>query len=140
MLPLRLVIDTNVIVSAALKPESLQHTTFLIAITKPCRLYVSQPILEEYADVLSRAELGIRKGNRLQLIQLIKNHSHMVAPTRRLEVARDPDDNMFLECADAAGADYLVTGNQKHFPAFWKKTKIITSREFIGLAAPHLIK
>jgi uncharacterized protein len=140
MLPLRLVIDTNVIVSAALKPESLQRTTFLIAVTRPSRLYVSRPILEEYEDVLSRPELGIRKGIRLQLIQLIKNHSHMVAPTRRLEVAGDPDDNMFLECADAAGADYLITGNQKHFPTFWKKTKIITSRQFIGLAAPHLIK
>jgi putative PIN family toxin of toxin-antitoxin system len=140
MLSLRLVIDTNVIVSAALKPESLQRTTFLIAITKPCRLYVSEPILEEYDDVLSRPELGIRKGIRLQMLQLIKNHSHAVAPTRQLAVAGDPDDNMFLECADAAGADYLITGNQKHFPAFWKKTKIITSREFIGLAAPHLIQ
>ena len=140
MLPLRLVIDTDVIVSAALKPESLQRTTFLIAVTKPSRLYVSRPILEEYGDVLSRPELGIRKGIRPQLIQLIKNHSHMVSPTRRLEVAGDPDDNMFLECADSAGADYLITGNQKHFPAFWKKTKIITARQFISLAAPHLIK
>ena len=140
MLPLRLVIDTNVIVSAALKPESLQRTTLLIAITKPCRLYVSPSILEEYGEVLSRRELGIRKGVRLQLLQLMKNQSHMVAPARRLEVTVDPDDNMFLECADAAGADYLITGNQKHFPAFWKKTKIITSREFIGLAAPHLIQ
>jgi putative PIN family toxin of toxin-antitoxin system len=140
MLPLRLVIDTNVLVSAALKPESLQRTTLLLAITKPARLYVSRPILEEYADVLSRPELHIRKGLRLQLLQLIKNHCHIVVPLRRLEVASDPDDDMFLECADKAGADYLVTGNQKHFPIFWKKTKIITPREFIGLAAPHLIK
>jgi len=49
MLPLRLVIDTNVIVSAALKPEGLQHTTVLLAITKHTRLYVSQLILDEYA-------------------------------------------------------------------------------------------
>jgi putative PIN family toxin of toxin-antitoxin system len=140
MLPLRLVIDTNVLVSAALKPESLQRTALVLAITKPARFYVSRPILEEYADVLSRHELGIRKGVRQQLLQLIKNHSHIVAPSRRLEVAGDPDDNMFIECADAAQADYLVTGNQKHFPRFWKKTKIITTREFITLAAPHLIK
>jgi predicted nucleic acid-binding protein len=45
-----------------------------------------------------------------------------------------------VECADAARADYLITGNRKHFPAFWKSTKIITSREFIGIAAPHLIR
>jgi predicted nucleic acid-binding protein len=35
MLPLRLVIDTNVLISAALKPEGLQRTTFLLAATKP---------------------------------------------------------------------------------------------------------
>jgi len=100
---------------------------------------VSRPILEEYSEVLGRRELRIRKGLRQQVLQLIKN-SYTVVPTRRLHVTSDPDDNMFLECADAARADYLVTGNQKHFPRFWKKTKIITTREFISLTAPHLIK
>ena len=140
MLPLRLVIDTNILISAAIKPAGLQRTVLLLAITRPARLYVSRPILEEYSEVLGRPELRIRKGLRQQLLQLIKNHSYTVVPTRRLDVTSDPDDTMFLECADAARADYLVTGNQKHFPRFWKKTKIITTREFIGLTAPHLIK
>ena len=140
MLPLRLVIDTNILISAAIKPAGLQRTVLLLAITRPARLYVSRPILEEYSEVLGRRELRIRKGLRQQLLQLIKNHSYTVVPTRRLDVTSDPDDNMFLECADAARADYLVTGNQKHFPRFWKKTKIITTREFISLTAPHLIK
>jgi putative PIN family toxin of toxin-antitoxin system len=140
MLPLRLVIDTNVLVSAAIKPAGLQRTVFLIAISKPARLYVSHPILEEYSEVPERPELRIRKGLRLQLLQLIKNHGHTVVPTRWLEVTTDPADNIFLECADAACADYLVTGNQKHFPRFWKKTKVVTPREFVSLAAPHLVK
>jgi putative PIN family toxin of toxin-antitoxin system len=140
MLPLRLVIDTNVLASAALKPEGLQRTAVVLAVTKPARFYVSHPILEDYAAVLSRSELDIRKGIRQQLLQLVKNHSYIVSPSRRLEVAGDPDDNMFLECADTARADYLITGNQRHFPRFWKKTKVITTREFISLAAPHLIK
>jgi predicted nucleic acid-binding protein len=89
---------------------------------------------------LSRPELAIRKGIRQQLLQLVKNHSHIVTLSRRLEVSPDPDDNMFLECAVTARADYLITGDQRHFPRFWKKTKIITTREFISLAAPHLIK
>jgi putative PIN family toxin of toxin-antitoxin system len=134
MLPLRLVIDTNVLVSAALKPEGLQRTTFLLAITKPARLYVSQPIIDEYEDVLARPELKIRKGLRLQLLQLVHNRSRLVVPSRPIEAAGGPDDNRLLECAD-----YLVTGNQRHFPRFWKKTKIITPREFIGLVAPHLV-
>jgi putative PIN family toxin of toxin-antitoxin system len=140
MFPLRLVIDTNVLVSAAINPAGLQRTVFLIAISKPARLYVSQPILEEYSEVLARPELRIRRGLRLQLLQLIKNHGHTVVPTRQLEATTDPADNIFLECADAARADYLVTGNQKHFPRFWKKTKVVTPREFVSLAAPHLVK
>jgi putative PIN family toxin of toxin-antitoxin system len=139
MIALRLVIDTNVIISAALKPDGLQRTTLLLAITKPGRLYVSPPILEEYSEVLSRPELSIRKGLRLQLLQLIKNHGHLVSPSRRIEVASDPDDNIFVECADAARADFLITGNRKHFPLFWKNTKIVTPREFVTLVAPHLI-
>jgi putative PIN family toxin of toxin-antitoxin system len=139
VLPLRLVFDTNGLVSAALKPAGLQRTAFLLAITKPARLYVSAAILEEYAEVLARPELGIRRGVRLQLMQMIKNRSYVVAPTRRIEVCSDADDNIFVECADAARADYLITGNLKHFPAFWKSTKVITAREFVELAAPHLM-
>lgn len=139
MLSLRLVIDTNVLVSGALKPASLQRTVFLLAITKPARLYVSSSILQEYAEVLSRRELKIRRGLRLQLLQLIQNSSYLVAPTRRLDVCGDADDNKFLECADAARADYLITGNQRHFPVFWKMTKVISAREFVELAAPHLL-
>jgi uncharacterized protein len=138
MIPLRLVIDTNVLVSAVLKPDGLQRTVFLLATTRPARWYVSGPIMEEYAAVLARPELKIRKSLRLQFIQLIKNHTHSVTPSQLPQLTTDPDDNIFLECADAARADYLVTGNRRHFPRFWKKTKIIDSREFLDIVAPHL--
>lgn len=138
MISLRLMIDTNVLVSAVLKPEGLQRTVFLLATTRPARWYVSDPITEEYSAVLARPELKIRKSLRLQFIQLIKNHTHSVTPSRLPQLTTDPDDNIFLECADAARADYLVTGNQRHFPRFWKKTKVITSREFLDIVAPHL--
>jgi putative PIN family toxin of toxin-antitoxin system len=139
MIPLRLVIDTNILVSAALKPDGLQRTVLLLAITKPARLYVSEAILAEYREVLARPELKIRRGLHQQLLQLIKNHAQLVRPARTLQIAKDPGDDKFLECADVARADYLVTGNQRHFPKFWKKTKVITSREFISIVAPHLI-
>jgi putative PIN family toxin of toxin-antitoxin system len=139
MLALRLVLDTNVLVSAALKPDGLQRTVLLLALAKPARLYVSAPILAEYKTVLSRPELQIRKGLRHRFLQLIKSHAHLVKPLRHLAVAAHPDDNIFLECADTARADYLVTGNQRHFPRFWKQTKVITSREFLDLVAPHLL-
>jgi uncharacterized protein len=140
MIPLRLVIDSNVVVSAALKPEGMQRTVVLLAMTKPAQWYVSDAIVAEYAAVLARPELKIRKGLRLQLLQLIKNRTRVVTPSRLKHVTSDPADSIFVECADAARADYLITGNQRHFPAFWKNTKIITSSEFLSIIAPHLLR
>ena len=139
MLSLRLVLDTNVVVSAALKPGGLQRTVMLLALTRPARLYVTAAILDEYRAVLSRPELKIRKGLRSQFLQWIKLKSHLVSPVRPLRVTSDVNDNIFVECADAARADYLVTGNLRHFPRFWKQTKIVTPREFIAAIAPHLV-
>jgi putative PIN family toxin of toxin-antitoxin system len=139
MIPLRLVVDTNIVVSAALKPDGLQRTVLILAITKPARLYISEAIMAEYREVLARPKMNIRKGLQQQMLQLIRSHSYAVKSARPLQVTPDPDDNKFLECADAARADYLLTGNQRHFPRFWKKTKVITSREFISIVAPHLI-
>jgi uncharacterized protein len=139
MIPLRLVIDTNILVSAALKPDGLQRTVLVLAITKPARLYVTNAILAEYREVLARPEFNIRRGLRQQLLQLTKNHARLVRPMRAIQVANDPDDDKFLESSDAARADYLITGNPRHFPKYWKKTKVITSREFIGIVAPHFI-
>jgi putative PIN family toxin of toxin-antitoxin system len=140
MIRLRLVLDTNVVVSAALKPEGLQRTVVLLALTEPVRWYVSDAILSEYAAVLARPELKIRRSLRQQLLQLIKNHTRVVVPSRLSRVTTDPADNIFVECADAARADYLVTGNERHFPKFWKNTKIISSRELLNIIAPHLIE
>jgi uncharacterized protein len=139
MIPLRLVIDTNVVVSAALKPEGLQRTVLLLAMAKSVRWYVSEAIVAEYALVLARPELKIRRSSRQQLLQLIKNHARVVVPSRMAQITSDPDDNTFVECADAAHADYLVTDNQRHFPKFWKNTKIISSTEFLSVIAPHLV-
>ena len=138
MLPLRLVLDTNIIVSAAIKPDGLQRTVLLLAMTRPARLYVSAAMHSEYKIVLSRQEFKIRKGLRQQLLRRIQDSSHLISYSRQLHVTTDPDDNIFLECADAARADSLVTGNSRHFPSFWKQTKIVTSREFVTLIAPHL--
>ena len=91
MVSLRLVVDTNILVSAALKPDRLTTTVLLLAITKPLRLYVST-------------------GLRQQLLNLIAKRARSVTsvtPARQIDVTKDPDDNIFLECA-AARADYLA--------------------------------
>src|SRR6266852_9444631 len=104
MIPLRLVIDTDILVSAALKPDGLERTVLVLAITKPARLYVTEAVLAEYREVLSRPEHKIRRGPREQLLQLVKNRTQLVSPARALQFAKDPSDDKFLDCADAARA------------------------------------
>jgi uncharacterized protein len=57
MIPLRLVLDTNIVVSAALKPDVLQRTVLLLALNPPARLYISDAIFAEHRAVLARPEL-----------------------------------------------------------------------------------
>jgi uncharacterized protein len=139
MISLRLVLDTNIVVSAAIKPEGLQRSVVLLALAKPSHLYVSQPILTEYALVLGRPELKIRRTLQRQLMQLIENRARRVRTFPLPAITADPADNIFVECADAARADYIVTGNPRHFPKYWKSTKVVTSREFLEIVGPHLV-
>ena len=83
--------------------------------------------------------IPLRLGIDANIVVSVKNHSRSTTPTRPLQVDERPGDNIFLECADAARAGYLITGNRRHLPKFWKKTKVITSREFIDMVVPHLL-
>jgi uncharacterized protein len=73
MIAVRLVLDTNVFVSAALKPEGLQRTVIVLALTKPARWYVSADKLAEYREVLFRPEFAISKGAKRRLMDLVES-------------------------------------------------------------------
>jgi predicted nucleic acid-binding protein len=66
-------------------------------------------------------------------LQTIRKIGHWADPDVKVTACTDPDDNIFLECALASEADYLVTGNQRHFPARWKKTRVVSARELFEL-------
>ena len=80
--------------------------------------------------------------DRIQaFLAVIRTTSEIVTPTRTIkEIKEHEPDNRFLECAEAAEADYLVTGNTKHFPAQFGNTRIVTPREFLDLILPELVR
>lgn len=57
----------------------------------------------------------------------------VVNPKETLAVSSDESDNRFLECAEAADADYVGTGNKRHFPEQWKKCMVTGARELVEL-------
>lgn len=130
MIP-RVVYDTNVVVSAALKPGSIPASLIALAIAKQVRLFLSPPILEEYTEVLKRPKFGLDADAVDHFLRDLRRAATMARPTQKVSVASDEPDNRFLECAKKARADYLVTGNKRHFPASaFEGTAIVSPAEF----------
>jgi putative PIN family toxin of toxin-antitoxin system len=97
----RIVFDTNVIVSALLQPRWAPCADFRAALGGPLQLCVSANIYAEYEEVISRPRF---KRSEEIIASALRDKGFWVRPTTRLNVCADPDDNMFLECAQAAQA------------------------------------
>ncbi len=128
----KVVLDTNVIVSAALKSSGLEADVLRIAVAEDMELCISPEILGEYKRVLAKSRLKLSAAATTQILTTIQTRSTLFVPTRRLSVSPDESDNRFLECAEAASADFLITGNRRHFPDNHGVTKVLTAREFLA--------
>jgi len=95
----------------------------------PC---VSAPILEEYRDVLSRRKLAAVSERAAELLAALERTALTVEPVARVSASLDDDDNRFLECGEASGADFLITGNLRHYPEMWGKTRVVNARGFLS--------
>lgn len=128
---IRVVIDTNVLFSAVFKRVGFPAQILdLVArgILAPC---LSDAILAEYLDVLARPVLRPHAARARRLLELMAAFAVRVIPTQTLPLCSDRDDNRFLECAVAAEAEYLVTGNIRHFPKDYKPVSIVTPRQLL---------
>ena len=131
----RVVLDTNIIVSALLVPAGTQASVLLLALKGQIALYISHAVLAEYEEVLRRPRLKLQTRQIQEALAAIRKVAHFIMPTQTLSVSAHESDNRFLECAEAARADYLVTGNTRHFPQSHKTTKIVTGRQFLDILA-----
>jgi putative PIN family toxin of toxin-antitoxin system len=130
----RIVIDTNVVISAGLKPEGLQAQVLVLVAFRAVELFVSQVVLDEYREVFSRPKFSrLDPKNVNRLLKLIEAEATMVRPTNTLTISPHDSDNRFYECAEAAGADYIITGNARHFSKPYKNTRIITGKQLLEL-------
>jgi len=138
---LKVVIDTNVLVSALLKPDSVPELILSLILEGEIVLCLSEPIAAEYEEVLKREKFKKLNQRKVrELLSRLRSLAQWVAPKIHLQViSADPEDNKFLECADEAGADFLVTGNVKHFPPEkFKETIILNPAQFLSVMAKML--
>ncbi|HMC62388.1 MAG TPA: putative toxin-antitoxin system toxin component, PIN family [Candidatus Solibacter sp.] len=138
---IRLVLDTNIVISALLQPLGLPAKVFVMAIAgSAVRLCVTGEVYAEYEEVIRRPRLNRSIWEIEETLRAIREQGFWIRPSEKVRACFDPDDDIFLECALAAQAQFLVTGNVKHFPPRWAETRIVTARQFLnftGALAPQ---
>jgi putative PIN family toxin of toxin-antitoxin system len=130
---IRVVLDTNIIVSALLQPLGPPAQVFLLAIGGSIQLCISGNVYAEYEEVVRRPRLRRDEHVITSALRAVREKGFWVRPTEAVRACADPDDDIFLECAQAGRAGYLVTGNIKDFPDSWLDTRVVTPRQFLEI-------
>jgi uncharacterized protein len=125
---MKIVLDTNVLVSGLLNPEGLPAKIINMLVNERLTIFYDNRILQEYKDVLGRSKFGFTADLIDPLIDFIRQTGQFVTADHIVEHFDDEDDKKFLEVAESADADFLITGNKVHFP---DRPGIVTPREFI---------
>ena len=113
---MRIVLDTNVLVSGLLNPAGAPGRIADLILDGQIQLLYDDRILSEYLDVLARPKLDIDPSLAQAVISHIRlSGERIIAPPLPGKTLPDPDDLPFAEIAMAGKADALVTGNIKHF-------------------------
>jgi putative PIN family toxin of toxin-antitoxin system len=128
---LRVVLDTNVVVSGLLHQKGAPAAILDAATSKQFRCYISESLLDEYHEVLTRDYLRLDQRRATRFIGALREVAVFVVPRKKVAIARDPDDDRVMECALEAGADYIVTGNNRDFPAQFHGVRVVTPRDFL---------
>jgi putative PIN family toxin of toxin-antitoxin system len=102
---IRVVLDTNILISALLSPQGLPAQVFLMTIIDPdTQLCVSGDIFAEYEEVIRRPRFNRSDVEIVATLRTIREKGLWVKPTEKVYVCTDPDDDIFLECARAAAS------------------------------------
>jgi putative PIN family toxin of toxin-antitoxin system len=99
------------------------------------RWYLSPALLAEYNEVLARARLKLNQHQIARLLRDLRQTVVLVTPRKRVQIATDPDDDKVIECALAGRADFIVTGNIRHFPEQFQDILVVGPRKFIEILA-----
>lgn len=131
---MRVVIDTNVLVSAVLKDRAPEKVILYVASQPDLEWIVSPQILKEYKDVLARDVFGLPADVLRAWFSLLDAMTVMIDVDFAIEFPRDRKDVPFLACALSADADYLITGD-RDFSEAQKllKTTILSVSQFVAI-------
>jgi putative PIN family toxin of toxin-antitoxin system len=135
---MKIVIDTNVLVSGLLSPFGPCAEIVRMVSSGELTLYFDSRILSEYSEVLRRSKFGFQVDKDVALLDHIEHRGQLVASSPLLSLLPDPGDQPFLEAAVAGQAVCLVTGNDAHFPPRQcQGVKVLSPSDFLTFYRRH---
>lgn len=136
---MRIVLDTNVLISALAFPGSKPDQVLDSVRRGQVDLFISPFILSELERVL-REKFRFGKRETRARVNAIRSIAHLVQPIERVTaITANDDDNRILECALAAEAEFLVTGDREHLLPLetYREVKIVSPAHFLALLRPR---
>ncbi|MCX5831012.1 MAG: putative toxin-antitoxin system toxin component, PIN family [Deltaproteobacteria bacterium] len=135
---MRVVIDTNVVVSAVLRDRNPEAVILFVIGNPDFEWVASREIVEEYIGVLSRERFAVPKEILNKWSDIFNEVITLLDVTSTVNFPRDQKDARFVTCALSAGADYLITGD-KDFEEAYKlmSTTVISVSYFKRLVSDH---
>ena len=130
----RIVLDTNILVSALIGNSYPKQILFEYVLENKFVICVSEVILDEYRDVLSRPKFEkfsnfVERANNL--LDSIEKIAEYYQPTITIDRISDDSDNRFLELSLTANAQYIIIGNFTDFDfAEYEDVKIVSPKYF----------
>lgn len=130
----KVIIDTNVLISALIQRSYPYQIISKPFIDQKIELCISEPVMQEYYDVLNRKKFSKYPDFIVQaekMLAMIESKAIVFSPKIKLDIISDLDDNKFLELADECKANFLITGNTAHFTMKnYQETQIISLKEY----------
>jgi putative PIN family toxin of toxin-antitoxin system len=130
---MKIVLDTNVLVSGLLTPFGTSGKIVRMISAGKLILQFDSRILLEYQEVLYRPKFQFNKEHIDLLLDYIEKNGQVAPASPWKKSLSDPDDEPFLEVAIGGESEFLITGNKVHYPRqFRKGVKILSPSEFIN--------
>jgi len=128
---MKVVIDTNILVSAAIR-DGIPEIVIQFIVDRPeFEWIISQEIMTEYTEVLQRRKLKLTEEVQQEWIDLLQTVTKLIEVNIEVDFPRDRKDAKFLACAIAANADFLMTGARDFEDVqILENTTILSIRDF----------
>lgn len=133
---MRILIDTNILISAALNPQGTPYKAFLKAVTYPNRGILCEQNIEELWRIFNRkfsSKIPMLEKFLAYSLAVIEVVQTLETENIEEELIRDVKDRPILRAAISAKADVLLTGDKDFLESDIQNPKIITAAEFLEL-------